>query len=229
MRSTPMSFLLYVMTLTTGLIDAVSFLALGSIFTANMTGNIVFLGFSLGGAGGPAPGRSIIALAGFVAGAIVGGRIARHSVQATQRTWLLRAGGAEAVSLVVATFAAAAYDAAVEGPRAALFALIAFTAFAMGIRTATVMRVKDPDLKTTVLTLTIASIAADSMLAGGTNIRVGRRLVSVATLLLGAALGAWLLHAGGVLAAIVASWVLLLAGLGVFAKSAARREPVLSA
>jgi uncharacterized membrane protein YoaK (UPF0700 family) len=38
------------MTAVTGVVDAVSFLALGHVFTANMTGNIVFLGFALAGA-----------------------------------------------------------------------------------------------------------------------------------------------------------------------------------
>ena len=42
--------ILFVMTAVTGVVDAVSFLALGHVFTANMTGNIVFLGFALAGA-----------------------------------------------------------------------------------------------------------------------------------------------------------------------------------
>ena len=36
------------MTAVTGMVDAVSFLALGHVFTANMTGNIVFFGFAIG-------------------------------------------------------------------------------------------------------------------------------------------------------------------------------------
>ena len=37
------------LTAVTGLVDAVSYLALGHVFTANMTGNVVFLGFALAG------------------------------------------------------------------------------------------------------------------------------------------------------------------------------------
>ncbi|GAA4955443.1 hypothetical protein GCM10023238_22610 [Streptomyces heliomycini] len=41
-----------VLTVVTGLIDAVSYMALGRVFVANMTGNVVFLGFALAGAPG---------------------------------------------------------------------------------------------------------------------------------------------------------------------------------
>ncbi len=38
--------LLHIATVTTGLIDAISYLGLGHVFTANMTGNVVFLAFA---------------------------------------------------------------------------------------------------------------------------------------------------------------------------------------
>src|SRR2546430_7387323 len=49
----PLARALLVLTFTTGLVDAVSYLGLGRVFTANMTGNIVFLGFGIAGSGGP--------------------------------------------------------------------------------------------------------------------------------------------------------------------------------
>ena len=63
------------LTLVTGLIDAVSFLGLGHVFTANMTGNVVFLGFALGGAAILSVSRSLAALAAFGAGGVFGGRL----------------------------------------------------------------------------------------------------------------------------------------------------------
>jgi uncharacterized membrane protein YoaK (UPF0700 family) len=36
------------LTVVTGLVDAVSYLRLGRVFVANMTGNVVFLGLSAG-------------------------------------------------------------------------------------------------------------------------------------------------------------------------------------
>jgi uncharacterized membrane protein YoaK (UPF0700 family) len=63
----------------------------------------------------------------------------------------------------------------------------------MGLRNATVRRLAVPDLTTTVLTLTVTGLAADSSLAGGNNPRLGRRVASVMSMLGGAALGALLL------------------------------------
>ena len=52
----PLPPLLLCLTLVTGLVDAFSYLALGHILVANMTGNVVFLGFALAGAPGFFPG-----------------------------------------------------------------------------------------------------------------------------------------------------------------------------
>src|SRR5438132_14424531 len=68
--------LLLVLTVTTGLIDAVSVLGLGRVFTANMTGNVVFLGFALARVPGFSLVRSLAALAAFLVGAVIGGRLA---------------------------------------------------------------------------------------------------------------------------------------------------------
>src|SRR4029077_4085270 len=74
------------------------------------------------------------------------------------------------------------------------FALIVLTALAMGTRNAAVRKLAIPDLTTTVLTLTITGIGADSSLANGTNPRLARRVESVAAMFLGAALGAIVIH-----------------------------------
>ena len=56
--------------MATGLIDAVSILALGHVFVANMTGNIVFIGFAAAGAPGFSLPATLSALAGFLLGAL---------------------------------------------------------------------------------------------------------------------------------------------------------------
>ena len=107
----------------------------------------------------------------------------------------------EAVLLLAAALAA------VAGTRAALFAVygvIVLTAFAMGVRNATVRKIALPDLTTTVLTLTLTGLAADSALAGGTNPRAWRRVASVLSMFLGAALGALLVRHSLVLPLVVA-------------------------
>src|SRR3954471_16128003 len=72
-RHAPLLALLLVLTVATGVIDAVSVLALGRVFVANMTGNIVFIGFALAGAPGYSLVASLLALAGFLLGAAVTG------------------------------------------------------------------------------------------------------------------------------------------------------------
>src|SRR5919199_3517938 len=74
----PLPPLLITLTFVTGLVDAVSFLKLGHVFTANMTGNVVFLGFALAGAGVVSPVNSLVALAAFLFGAVGGGRLAER-------------------------------------------------------------------------------------------------------------------------------------------------------
>ena len=67
--------ILLVMTCVTGIVDAVSYLALGHVFTANMTGNVVLLGFAVAGVKGLSATRSLTALFCFFAGAVFGGRV----------------------------------------------------------------------------------------------------------------------------------------------------------
>jgi len=86
---------------------------------------------------------------------------------------------------------------ATSTPVPTLYALIVLTAVAMGLRNATVRRLAVPDLTTTVLTLTLTGIAADSTLAGGRNPRLGRRLAAVLAIFAGSAVGAGLVSLGG--------------------------------
>src|SRR6202035_990237 len=93
--------ILLVMTLVTGFVDAVSYLALGHVFTANMTGNVVLLGFAMAETPGLSVARSGAALGAFVVGATIGGRVA--AANAGQRLRLTSIGaGIEAVILLLA-------------------------------------------------------------------------------------------------------------------------------
>src|SRR5437773_3236469 len=71
----PLPPLLLALTVVTGLVDAFSYLVLGHVFVANMTGNVVFLGFALAGAKGFSIAASALAIASFGLGALIGGRI----------------------------------------------------------------------------------------------------------------------------------------------------------
>ena len=185
-------FALITLTFATGLVDAVSFLGLGRIFAANMTGNIVILGFAVVGVPGLSFARSFTSLMAFLAGAALGGRLALR-LTAKRWRWLLTVGLTEGSLLFAAAFVSAGFDIVTSTPSSRLYSIIVLTAVAMGLRNATVRRLAVPDLTTTVLTLTVTGLAADSSLAGGNNPRLGRRVASVLSMFGGAALGALLL------------------------------------
>lgn len=198
-RHGPLPPLLLSMTLVTGLVDAFSYLGLGHVFVANMTGNVVFLGFALAGVAGFSVTSSLAAVVAFAVGALLGGKLGAwhrdhrgrlHSSAATLQALFL------AASVILAAAGGSAMTAAGGSGMTAgyRYALIAVLGIAMGIQNAAARTIAVPDLTTTVLTLTITGIAADSTLAGGSGSRAGRRLASVATMLAGAFLGAALIR-----------------------------------
>ena len=185
--------MLHVATAITGLIDAISYLALGHVFTANMTGNVVFLAFAVAGAPGLSITRSLTALVAFLAGALIGGRVATRLSEVFTPSWITTALSLESALLFVATLAAINFRDS-SGSSFQLYSIIVLTACAMGIRNATVRKMAIPDLTTTVLTLTITGLAADSRLAGGTSPRWQRRLLAVLLMFFGAVIGTLLLR-----------------------------------
>ncbi|MGA2757561.1 MAG: YoaK family protein [Solirubrobacteraceae bacterium] len=209
----PLPALLLGLTVVTGLVDAVSYVALGHVFVANMTGNVVFLGFAIAGARGLSVTASLVALAAFFAGALAGGRIcvASGPHRGRQLVAVSSAGGA---LLVIAAIVAAIAGTPVSP--AARYGLIVALALAMGGQNAMARRLAVPDLTTTVLTLTLTGVAADSRLAGGSGGRPARRLLAVAAMLAGALISALLvLHVDLVLPIALAA--LLVEGIALAA------------
>jgi uncharacterized membrane protein YoaK (UPF0700 family) len=182
---------LIALTVVTGLVDSVSYLRLGHVFVANMTGNVVFLGFSVDRQSGLSAIASLVALSGFALGALGGGRMASSLAGGPSR-WLGAAFGTEASILAVVAVLTASGTLPLSG-RGNLVT-IAMMAVAMGVQNSTVRHFGVPDLSTTVLSLTFTGLFADSPLAGGSGARVHRRLGSMGAMLAGAALGAWLLQ-----------------------------------
>jgi uncharacterized membrane protein YoaK (UPF0700 family) len=162
-----------------------------------MTGNVVFLGFAVVGMPGFSVARAVVSLVGFVVGAMLGGRLGVAMAGVARRRWLLTVAVVEAGLFFLAAWVAIGYDLVAFTPVPTLYALIVLTAVAMGLRNATVRRLAVPDLTTTVLTLTLTAIAADSALAGGRSPRLGRRLAAVLAIFAGATVGAVLVSLGG--------------------------------
>jgi uncharacterized membrane protein YoaK (UPF0700 family) len=186
----PLSSLLLSMTLVTGLVDAFSYLVLGHVFVANMTGNVVLLGFALVGAPGFSVSASLVAIGAFVAGSVLGGRAAVH-LGAHRARHFAAAAGVQTFLLALATLVAAVHGRPVSG--AWHYVVIVVLAVSMGIQNATARKLAVPDLTTTVLTLTITGVGADSRIAGGPGAHAGRRVLAVATMLAGAVAGAALI------------------------------------
>jgi uncharacterized membrane protein YoaK (UPF0700 family) len=186
----PLPPLLLTLTVVTGLVDATSYLKLGHVFVANMTGNVVFLGFGIAGAGGISIWASLTALGSFLVGGIAGGRVgARWS---NNRARLLTAATNAELLLVAVALIVAALSAHHIGT-ASRYVVIVLLAIAMGVQNAAARRLAVPDLTTTVLTMTLTGLAADAALAGGPGSKLGRRALSVAAMLLGALIGGLLL------------------------------------
>jgi uncharacterized membrane protein YoaK (UPF0700 family) len=187
----PLVVALFGLTFVTGVIDAVSFLGLGHVFTANMTGNVVLLGFALGGTADLSVGRSLAALCAFATGSVIGGRLTNQRLRTPARQ-LLIAMHAEVLFLCLA--AGTTLIAGGDTSFARLSPVIVLTAVAMGLRNAVVRKLAVPDLTTTVLTLTVTALAADSLLAGGQAPRSGRRMLSILAMGSGALVGTMLVR-----------------------------------
>jgi uncharacterized membrane protein YoaK (UPF0700 family) len=218
----PLAVALLTLTFTTGLIDAVSYLGLGRVFTANMTGNIVLLGFGVAGAGGLPVVAPLVSLGAFLVGAAAGGRLA-VKLAGRHRAHFGTTLAIESALLVVATVIAATVD--IRPGAASGDCLVALLAMAMGIRNATVRKIAVPDLTTTVLTMTLTGLAADSVIGGGTGKGTTRRSSAVVTLLVGALVGALLIKASLAWAlALAAALALALLTLATYTRGAG--EPV---
>jgi uncharacterized membrane protein YoaK (UPF0700 family) len=234
----PLPALLVILTAVTGVVDATSILALGRVFVANMTGNVVFVGFALVGAPGFSLSASLFALLGFLVGAAGGGTLITRAGR--DRGALLRAGAAAEFAFALAALLVAALSGApgtshgtmaitggAFGP-AVIDALAAMLAVATGIQNAVARKLAVPDMTTTVLTMTLTGLGADVRAIGrggsgsaAARAQFGRRLLVVATMLAGAVVGAWLVLRVSALSALSLATALL-AVVAVGAALAAR-------
>lgn len=238
----PLPALLVILTAVTGVVDATSILALGRVFVANMTGNVVFVGFALVGAPGFSLSASLFALAGFLVGAAGGGTVITRTGR--DRDALLRVGVAAEFAFALAALLVAALSGApgvshgttaiaggAFGPTVT-DALAALLAVATGIQNAVARKLAVPDMTTTVLTMTLTGLGADvrAMGRGGSGsaaarAQFGRRLLVIATMLVGAVVGAWLvLHVSALSGLVLATALLAVAASG--AALAARRPGI---
>ncbi|WP_235500980.1 YoaK family protein [Agreia sp. Leaf244] len=215
LRSKPANLhlgLMLALTFSTGIADAVGYLGLDKVFTANMTGNVVILGMAIAGADDLPVIGPLVALFAFMLGAAIGGRVLRPvKVGWTTRTTVLFSiVGAVMVGLAIALFVN-------DGPPPAPYEYIFTGSFAlvMGVQAATARHIAVKDVTTVVVTSTITGLAADSRLAGGSGQPWFRRAGAILLIGGGAAVGALLMtvHIGwGVALAAFITLVVALTG-----------------
>lgn len=209
--------LLLGLTMFTGVIDAVSILALNRVFVANMTGNVVFTGFALVGIPGFRLDASLFALGGFLVGALIAGAVAPHLHRSGRGLILRVTVTAELGFVAIAMFIG--IGAGRHAGHVRLDVIAAICAVALGGQNMMARRLAVPDLTTSVLTMTLTGLAADRRAWTADRPAVARRILAVASMLSGAIIGAVLARdqdpqAGLILAAVIlaavvaATWVL---------------------
>ncbi|HEX4401414.1 MAG TPA: YoaK family protein [Galbitalea sp.] len=197
-------------TVSTGVIDADSYLALDHVFTGNMTGNVLFIGFALAGVAGIPFVNNFLALLGFVVGTIIGGRIVGlgHAKGFPRvSAVLLLVGGILAIAIATTWTVLGHLDQPI------LLVLTFLLASVMGSQVSAVKPIGNSDVTTIVVTNTLANLARDSTLAGGKHERWAPRLLAVLAMGVGAGIGAVIIHLSNGSIALYAAMFFYLAGL----------------
>jgi uncharacterized membrane protein YoaK (UPF0700 family) len=216
----PITVAMAVLTVTAGAVDAISFLALGQVFTALATGNLLFLAFALGGQGAVPVERPAIALAAFIVGVIMGSGLLRAL---GQHRWFPIALGVEAALVAVAGLIAlsVAGVGAMSVPHPLVIAVLAV---AMGLRSMAALRAAIPGMPTQMIQGSLVAVidafisrrgaAGRQLKPEGAKLSLARHAATIGGTLVGAVLGALLVNAGAGLALlVVAAAVLVTAGV----------------
>ncbi len=212
---------LLILTFTAGVVDAVSLLGLGRVFVANMTGNVVLLGFAIAGASGFSVLATMCSLVGFTAGAGAATRVSRRR-RTESGGWL-----AAALTIEIAMFAAAALvtiGLGIDADEDRRFIAILLLALGMGIRTAAVRDLSVKDLNTTVVTMTMTGLFSDLRSGAAEGTSNARRFGAIAAMLVGAVAGALLALNVSLTAALVLAVVSSAASLAMLLRAERRDE-----
>ena len=203
---------LLALTAATGAVDGVSFVGLDKVFTGNMTGNVLFIGFGLVGVQDIPVLNNLLALVSFMAGAVLGARVTRrHTGEERLPPSSLVVTAANAVTMTLI-----AVGWLVTGPlgRPAVLVVTAALALMLGAQAAAVRHIGLRDLTTVVVTMTMVSLSSDSRLAGGTGPAWLRRIVAIVAMGLGALVSAALaVHVNGATALLAAAAIMAVAVL----------------
>ena len=183
--------LMLALTFSTGVIDAVGYLGLDRVFTGNMTGNVVILGMALTGADDLPIVGPVIALVLFLLGAAISGRVLR----AVPAGWSGRTTVLFAVVGVLLLAAAVPMFVIPDPVEAIKLSVTGALGLAMGMQAGAARQIGVKDVTTVVVTSTMVGLAFDSVFAARTKGHPWpRRVLAIALIGAGAAVGALLLQ-----------------------------------
>ncbi|MEV4804349.1 YoaK family protein [Nonomuraea sp. NPDC049421] len=197
----PLPALLVMLMVSSGLIDAVTFLGLNHVFVANMTGNVVFAGFSVLGQPRHQLWAHLLALAAFAAGAWSEGRVSRKIEEPRRRLFHLTV--THAVLVAAALGVVLLTD---EQGTASTVALIVLLGYGMGMQNAVALRMAVPDL----VNITVVTSIVTRLVSQAPEHAWRRRACAVTAMFAGALLGAGLYMVTGMSAPLAADLILLI-------------------
>lgn len=151
--------LLLMLSCSAGCMDAVSYIELGNVFVANMTGHAVLLGIALVDAQGMHIALAAAAVVGFFAGAMLGSWAVES--QPREHPWPATVTRSLWIESALLAAVAAVWAAVPDHTPALVMALILVSALAMGMQSAAARDLKVAGVSTTYLTGTMTSFAAD--------------------------------------------------------------------
>jgi uncharacterized membrane protein YoaK (UPF0700 family) len=195
--ATARDYRVVLLTITSGAVNAVSFLALGKVFSSVITGNLVLLGVSATTHSSIEAAHAGLGIAGYAAGILIGAPLAAGRSQPTG-TWPASVTATLGVELVVLAGFCVGWELSDGSPHAGgQLALLIVAAAAMGMQSAAVRRLGQ--MSSTYLTSTLLGVLAD--LATRTRPDgLGRSLGALAAVVVGAL-------AGGILARSAHAWL----------------------
>jgi uncharacterized membrane protein YoaK (UPF0700 family) len=162
------------LTFTSGAMDVASFTRLGDVFASVMTGNMVLLGLAAARESLSLALHTLVAIAGYVVGVVVGSRITVGAVDMGERddgdnpsggavagTLPAHVNWALLAELALLAVLAAGWEAAGASPTGwAQFCLLAVAAAAMGVQSSAVRQMGIADVSTTYLTGTLTGLVS---------------------------------------------------------------------
>ena len=186
-RDTGFIAALLVLSVSTGILDGVSYHALDEVFTGNMTGNVLSLGFSLGGQHQLPVVNLLVALVVFFLGAVTAARVLRFR-KTSDRVPL--ATTATLACGTIATLSTGVWWATTGSLTDTEVVLVTgVLAFFLGAQASTLKPVGIRDISTVVVTMTLVNLAHDGWLAGKHDPHWLRKLLAILAIGVGAFIG----------------------------------------